>query len=67
MTGLFESFAEEQQLDLVVEGEYTGSGNTTQDVGAGTLKERLGTLGLDDGAEGVEGRSVLDGLTRGLQ
>ena len=67
LTGLFEGFAEEEQLDLVVEREHTGSGNTTQDVGTGTLEERLDTLGLDDGVEGVERGSVLDGLTRGLQ
>lgn len=47
---------------MVVDGEHTSTGNTTEDVGTGTLEERLDTLGLDDLLEGIDRRLVLDGL-----
>jgi hypothetical protein len=52
-------------LHLVVERQDTGTGNTTEDVGAGTLEERLDALGGDDLATGVHHRRVVDGRTRG--
>jgi hypothetical protein len=57
-----ELLAEEDELDLVVDGEHTSTGNTTEDVSTGTLEERLDTLSGDDLATGIEGRLVLDGL-----
>jgi len=54
--------AEEEKLGLVVDGEHTGTGNTTEDVGTSTLEERLDTLSGDDLAGGIHGRLVLDGL-----
>lgn len=57
-----ELLAEEDELDLVVDGEHTGTGNTTEDVGTSTLEERLDTLSGDDLAGGIHGGLVLDGL-----
>ena len=54
--------AEEDELGLVVDGEHTGTGNTTEDVGTSTLEERADTLSGDDLAGGIHGRLVLDGL-----
>lgn len=36
---LFEGLAKEDQLDLVVDGEHTSTGDTTEDVSTGTLEE----------------------------
>jgi hypothetical protein len=47
---------------LVIDGEHTGTGNTTKNVGTGTLEQRADTLGGDNLAEGIEGGLVLDGL-----
>jgi hypothetical protein len=60
-----ELLAEDEELSLVVDGEHTGTGNTTENVGTSTLEERLDTLSGDDLAGGIEGSVVLDGLTRG--
>ena len=57
-----ELLPEHEQLGLVVDGEHTGTGDTTEDVGAGTLEERPGALLGDDLSGGVDGRLVLDGL-----
>ena len=57
--------AEEDELGLVVNGQDTGTGNTTENVGTGTLEERLDTLGGDNLAGGIHGTLVLDGLTGG--
>lgn len=62
---LFEGLAEEDDLELVVDGEHTSTGNTTENVGTGTLEERADTLLGDDLAGSIEGALVLDGLTRG--
>lgn len=62
---LLEGLAEDKDLELIVDGEHTGTGNTTEDVGTGTLEEGLGALLGDDLGEGIERRLVLDGLTRG--
>lgn len=59
---LLEGLAEHEELGLVVDGQDTGTGNTTKDVGSGTLEERLDTLLGDDLATSVDGRLVLDGL-----
>jgi len=60
-----ELLAEHEKLGLVVDGEHTGTGNTTEDVGTSTLEERLDTFGSNDLLSGIQGRLVLDGLTRG--
>jgi hypothetical protein len=57
-----ELLAEEDQLDLVVDGQHTGAGNATEDVGTGSLEQRLDTLVGHDRVEGVEGGLVLDSL-----
>jgi len=63
---LFEGLSEEEELDLVVQRQHTGTSNTTEDVGTSTLEERLNTLGLDNRGESVHGGLVLDGLTGSL-
>jgi len=60
-----ELLAEENELGLVVDGQDTGTGNTTENVGTSTLEERLDTLSGDDLAGSIEGTVVLDGLTGG--
>lgn len=60
-----ELLAEEKELSLVVDGQDTSTGNTTEDVGTSTLEERLDTLGGDNLASSIHGTVVLDGLTRG--
>ena len=59
---LLEGLAEHEELDLVVDGQDTSTGNTTEDVGSGTLEERADTLLGDDLATSVDGGLVLDGL-----
>ena len=60
-----EGLAEHQNLELVIDGQHTSTSDTTEDVGTGTLEERLNALLGDDLLEGVERALVLDGLTRG--
>lgn len=60
-----EGLAEHQDLELVVDGQHTSTGDTTEDVGTGTLEEGLDTLLGNDLLEGIERALVLDGLTRG--
>jgi len=60
-----ELLAEENELGLVVDGQDTGTGNTTENVGTSSLEERLDTLSGDDLAGGIHGTLVLDGLTGG--
>jgi len=62
---LLEGLAEHQDLQLIVDGEHTSTSNTTQDVSTRTLEQGADTLLGDDLATGIEGRLVLDGLTRG--
>ena len=57
--------AEEDFLEFVVEGQDTGRGNTTEDVGAGTLEERPRPLLGCDLASSVEHRLVVRGTARG--
>lgn len=59
-----ELLAEHDELDLVVDGEHTSTGDTTEDVGTSTLEEGLDTFGSDDLAGSIEGTVVLDGLQR---
>ena len=59
---LLEGLAEHEELGLVVDGQDTGTGNTTEDVGTSTLEEGLDTLAGEDLATSVDGRLVLDGL-----
>ena len=59
---LLEGLAEHEELGLVVDGQDTGTGNTTEDVGTSTLAEGLDALAGDDLATSVDGRLVLDGL-----
>ena len=60
-----ELLAEHDELGLVVDGQDTGTGNTTENVGTSTLEERADTLSGDDLAGGIHGTLVLDGLTGG--
>lgn len=53
--------AEHEDLELVVEREYTCTGDTTENVGTCTLEERLGALLGDDLRTGVEHGLVVDG------
>ena len=57
-----EGLAEEQKLDLIVDGEHTSSGNTTENVGTGTLEQRPDTFSGNDLATSIERRLVLDSL-----
>jgi len=57
-----ELLAEHEELGLVVDGQDTGTGNTTENVGTSTLEERADTLSGDDLATGIDGGLVLDGL-----
>jgi hypothetical protein len=61
---LLESLSEHQDLHLIVDGQDTGTGDTTENVGSSTLEEGLGTLLGNDLTESIEGRLVLDSLTR---
>lgn len=61
---LFECLAEEDDLQLVVDGQDTSTSNTTENVGTSTLEERADTLLSDDLAASIQGGLVLDGLTR---
>lgn len=60
-----EGLSEEEELELIVDGQDTSTGDTTENVGTSTLEQGLDTLLGDDLLEGIEGRVVLDGLTRG--
>jgi len=62
---LLEGLSEHQDLHLIVDGQHTSTSDTTENVGTRTLEERLDTLLGNDLATGIEGRLVLNGLTRG--
>jgi hypothetical protein len=57
-----EGFSEEEQLNLIVDGEHTGTGNTTENVGTSTLEEGSDTFSGEDLASGIERTIVFDGL-----
>jgi len=65
VSNLFEGLSEEDDLELIVDGQDTSTGNTTEDVGTGTLEERLDSLLGNDLLGSIEGVLVLDGLTGG--
>ena len=60
-----EGLSEHDELELIVDGEHTSTGNTTENVGTSTVEERLDTVLGNDLAGGIEGVLVLDGLTGG--
>jgi hypothetical protein len=60
-----ELLAEEDHLHLVVHGDDTGTGNTSENVGTAASEERSNTLGLDNLDTAVEGRRVLDASSGG--
>lgn len=60
-----ELLTEEDNLQLVVHGDNTSTGNTSQDVGTATLEQRSNTLSGNNLFETVESTVVLNGLTRG--
>lgn len=60
-----EGLSEEEELELIVDGQDTSTGDTTENVGTRTLEQGLDALLGNDLLEGIEGRVVLDGLTRG--
>jgi len=56
LTGSTSEFlAEEEQLDLIVQGEDTSTGDTTENVGTCTLEQGADTFLSDDLVEGLEG------------
>jgi hypothetical protein len=57
--------AEHDLLELVVEGQHTSTSNTTENVGASTLEQRLGALLGDDLGPGVKHGLVVGGRARG--
>ena len=59
-----ELLAEEEELNLVVDGQHTGTCDTTQDIGTGTLEEGANTFSGNDLGECIDGRLVLDGLVK---
>ena len=60
---LLEGLAEHQDLHLIVDGQDTCTGDTTENVGTCTLEQRLDTFLGNDLATSIHGRLVLDGLT----
>jgi hypothetical protein len=60
---LLEGLAEHQDLHLIVDGQHTGTGDTTENVGTSTLEEGLDTFLGDNLATSIERRLVLDGFT----
>jgi hypothetical protein len=48
-----ELLSEENELDLIVDGQDTGTGDTTENVGTSSLEKRPGTLNSDDLAESI--------------
>ena len=47
---------------MVIDGQHTSTGDTTENVGTGTLEQRANTFGSDNLLEGIEGRLILDSL-----
>ncbi len=57
-----EGLAEHEKLDLVIDGQDTGTSDTTEDVSTCTLEEGSDTLSSHDLRGSIEGALVLDGL-----
>ena len=49
-------------IHTVVDGQHTGTSDTTEDVGTSTLEERSDTLSSHDLGGSIERALVLDGL-----
>jgi len=64
-SNLLEGLAEEEDLELIVDGQDTSTGDTTENVGTSTVEQRLDTVLGNDLLGGIERALVLDGLTRG--
>ncbi|KAH3658860.1 hypothetical protein OGATHE_006586 [Ogataea polymorpha] len=62
---LFELLTEQDHLQLVVHGDNTSRGNTSQDVSTATLEQGSDTLSSNNLGESVESALVLNGLTGG--
>jgi len=50
-----ELLSEHDQLNLIIDGEHTGTSYTTEDVGTSSLEERLGSLSGNNLLESIEG------------
>lgn len=59
-----EGFSEHEELNLIVNGKYTGTSDTTEDIGTSTLKQRSDTFSSNDLASGIQGRLVFDSLDK---
>jgi hypothetical protein len=59
-----EGLSEKEQLNLIVDGEHTGTGNTTENVGTSTLEEGSNTFSGEDLAGGIHGTIVFDSLPK---
>src|ERR1700760_3218427 len=57
-----ELLAKEDELNLIVDGQDTSTGDTTENVGTSTLEERLDTFRGNNLLESIKGSRVLDGL-----
>ena len=62
-----ELLSEQEELDLIVTGNGTSTGNSTENVGTSTLEQGLVSFLLQDFSSALQGRRVLDGFTRSLQ
>ena len=59
--GVLQSVLDVESLELVGTGEHTGSGNSSEDVGASSLHQGHEPFVLQDLREAVQGALVLDG------
>lgn len=57
-----EGLAEHEELDLIVDGEHTGTGDTTENVGTRTLEERPDSFLGKDLTSSIHGSLVFDSL-----
>jgi hypothetical protein len=48
-----ELLSEEDELDLIIDGQHTGTGNTTENVGSSTLEEGTDTFNSDNLLESI--------------
>jgi len=58
-----EGLAKHEKLYLIVDGQHTGTSNTTENIGTSTLEERSDTLSSEDLASCIHGALVFDSLT----
>jgi hypothetical protein len=57
-----EGLAEHEELNLIVDGEHTSTGDTTQNVSTSTLEEGSEALSSHDLTSSIEGTLVFNGL-----